>query len=231
MLPVAILAGGFASRLGPLTKKIPKSLIEVAGKPFIFHQLDYLYKQGITKVILCVGYLSEMIIKEVGDGRQFGLEVYYSCDSDFPLGTGGAIKKALPLIDESFFVLYGDSFLPLNFKSVEKYYLHSQKLALMTVIQNQNKWDKSNVIFDNGLIIEYNKNNYKPAMQYIDYGLGIFSKALFKSYKNDLAFDLAELYYKLSIENKLAGFEVFDRFYEIGSYTGLLETELYLSSL
>lgn len=230
MLPVVILAGGLATRLRPVTEKIPKALINVAGKPFIYHQLEYLHKEGIKKVVLCVGHLSEMILKEVGDGKQFGLDVIYSFDGEFPLGTGGSIKKALPLLDDNFYVLYGDSFLPIHFRPIEEFYFQSQKPALMTVILNENKWDKSNVICNGGLVLEYNKKEYKPSMNFIDYGLGILSKSIFNSYKDESTFDLADLYYKLSIKKRLASYEVFERFYEIGSLAGLNETEIYLSS-
>jgi NDP-sugar pyrophosphorylase family protein len=231
MMPVAILAGGLATRLRPITEKIPKALIEVAGKPFIFHQLQYLHKEGIRKVVLCLGYLCEMIEKEVGDGSIFDLDITYSYDGDFLLGTGGAIKKALPLLDENFYVLYGDSFLPIHYRPVEETFLKSKKPALMTVILNENKWDKSNVIFKDELIIEYNKKKPKPAMKFIDYGLGILSKSLFDSYEEKVAFDLADLYHLLSIQNRLAGFEANERFYEIGSHQGIKETELYLSAI
>ena len=230
MLPVAILAGGLATRLRPITEKIPKALIEVAGKPFIFHQLQYLRKEGIKKVVLCVGYLCEMIQEEVGDGSKFDLDISYSYDGDFLLGTGGSIKKALPLLDENFYVLYGDSFLPIHFAPIEESFLKSKKPALMTVILNENKWDKSNVVCKNGLILEYNKKEMKPGMKFIDYGLSILSKSLFDKYEEKVAFDLADLYHLLSIENQLAGFEVKERFYEIGSHQGIKETELYLSA-
>jgi N-acetyl-alpha-D-muramate 1-phosphate uridylyltransferase len=230
MLPVAILAGGLATRLRPITEKIPKALVEVAGKPFIYHQLEYLRKEGIKKIILCVGYLGEMIEKEVGDGSRFGLEISYSYDGDLPLGTGGAIKKALSLLGENFYVLYGDSFLPIHFKPVEDFYFMSKKPALMTIILNENKWDKSNVVCNEGIITEYNKKESHPQMKFIDYGLGILSKALFNSYKEEFFFDLADIYHQLSITGQLAGFEVSERFYEIGSRKGLEDTKLYLSA-
>ncbi len=231
MLPVAILAGGLATRLRPITEKTPKALIEIAGKPFIFHQLEYLRKEGIRKVVLCLGYLCEMIEEEVGDGSKFGLEINYSYDGDYLLGTGGSIKKALPLLDENFYVLYGDSFLPIHFKPVEDFFFKSKKPALMTIIFNENKWDKSNVVCNDGLILEYNKKEPKSAMKFIDYGLGVLSKSLFDKYEEKVTFDLADLYYHLSIQNQLAGFEVKERFYEIGSHKGIKETELYLSAI
>lgn len=230
MLPVAILAGGLATRLRPTTEKIPKALIEVAGKPFIFHQLQYLRKQGIKKVVLCVGYLCEMIEEEVGDGSKFDIDISYSYDGDFLLGTGGSIKKALPFLDENFYVLYGDSFLPIHFKPIEDFFFGCKKPALMTIILNENKWDKSNVIFNDGLVLEYNKNEPRSEMKFIDYGLGVLSKSLFDTYEEKVAFDLADLYHLLSTQNQLAGFKVKERFYEIGSHQGIKETELYLSA-
>jgi len=230
MFSVAILAGGFAKRLMPMTEKIPKALIEVAGKPFIFHQLQYLRKEGIKKVVLCLGYHCEMIQEKVGDGSKFDLDITYSYDGDFLLGTGGSIKKALPLLDENFYVLYGDSFLPIHFSPIEESFLKRQKPAMMTVIMNENKWDKSNVTFKDGLVLEYNKKEPKPAMKFIDYGLSVLSKSLFDKYEVNVVFDLADFYHLLSIQNQLAGFEVNERFYEIGSHQGIKETELYLSA-
>lgn len=230
MLPVAILAGGLATRLRPITETIPKALIEIAGEPFIFHQLRYLKEQGITTVVLCIGYLGEMIQERIGDGSGFGVRVSYSLDGPKLLGTGGAIKAALPLLGESFYIFYGDSYLPINFNSVKHAYLVSKKLGLMTVLKNDNQWDKSNVVFQNKCLIEYNKEIIKPNMTYIDYGLGILSAQVFREYAGSETFDLSKVYNKLSLKGQLYGYEVFERFYEIGSHQGILETEDYLIS-
>lgn len=230
MLPVAILAGGLATRLRPITETIPKALIEIAGEPFICHQLRYLKGQGIASVVLCIGYLGEMIQKRIGDGAEFGVRVSYSFDGPKLLGTGGAIKAALPLLGESFYVFYGDSYLPISFNSVENAYLKSKKFGLMTVLKNDNQWDKSNVIFQNNYLIEYNKDAIKPNMTYIDYGLGILSAKVFEDYSGFESFDLSKVYNQLSLKSQLYGYEVFERFYEIGSHQGILETEDYLTS-
>lgn len=222
--PVVILAGGLATRLRPITEKIPKSLVEVAGEPFICRQLKYLESQGINKVTLCVGYLGEMIESEVGTGNQFGLEVTYSSDGPKLLGTGGAIKKALPFLDQNFFVLYGDSFLPINFSSVEAAFNASQRLALMTILKNDDQWDKSNVAYLENELVEYNKECPNSDMNYIDYGLGILSSGLFDSYEENHPFDLSEIYKNLSHQSELEGYPVNQRFYEIGSHQGLEET-------
>jgi len=228
MLPIAILAGGLATRLRPVTETIPKSLIQVAGKPFIFHQLDYLRQQGINTVVLCIGYLGEMIQEFVGDGSRWGMHVNYSLDGPVLLGTGGALRQALPLLGKHFFILYGDSYLPINFSDVEKTYAASCKKGLMTVLKNQNRWDKSNVEFDAGQIIEYNKSVIRPQMHYIDHGLGIMHSSVLQAYPARQSFDLSKVYNDLSIAGELAGYEVFERFYEIGSHQGIADTQNYL---
>jgi NDP-sugar pyrophosphorylase family protein len=223
-LPVAILAGGLATRLRPLTKTTPKSLIDVAGKPFVVRQLDYLRRQGITNVVLCVSYLGELVENIVGDGSAFDLEVHYSWDGQNLMGTGGALRQALPLLGEQFFVFYGDSYLPIDFSEVEQAFLNRGKPALMTVLRNRNLWDKSNVLFRDGCITEYNKRVPKSEMEHIDYGLGVLSASVVKNAPGNEPFDLADIYHKLSLQDALAGYEVFDRFYEIGSHNGLSET-------
>jgi N-acetyl-alpha-D-muramate 1-phosphate uridylyltransferase len=227
MLPVAILAGGLATRLRPITKSIPKALVEVAGEPFICRQLDYLRTQGIRRVVLCLGYLGEMIQDVVGDGSQFDLDIAYSPDGPVLLGTGGALKQALPLLDEQFFVLYGDSFLPVDFAPVERFFLESGKAALMTVLENGDRWDKSNVLFHDDELVEYNKHAPRPEMSFIDYGLGLLTDRSLEPYPSGQPFDLAEVYHTLSLKGQLAGYEVHERFYEIGSHGGLKETEAY----
>jgi Nucleoside-diphosphate-sugar pyrophosphorylase involved in lipopolysaccharide biosynthesis/translation initiation factor 2B, gamma/epsilon subunits (eIF-2Bgamma/eIF-2Bepsilon) len=224
MLPVAILAGGLATRLHPITEKIPKALVDVAGKPFVVRQLDYLRRQGITRVVLCISFLGERVEAVVGDGSAFGLEVHYSWDGPRLLGTGGALRQALPLLGKQFFVFYGDSYLPIDFREVEQIFLNSGKPALMTVLRNGNLWDKSNVLFRNGCITEYNKRTPRPEMAHIDYGLGVLSAAVLKDAPVNEPFDLADIYHKLSLQGALAGHEVFERFYEIGSHKGLEET-------
>jgi NDP-sugar pyrophosphorylase family protein len=225
MFSVAILCGGLATRLRPITESIPKALLNVANKPFIEWQLEYLQGQGVTRVVICIGYLGELIKKNIGTGEQFGLQVYYSNDGPNLLGTGGALKQALPKLGDNFFVLYGDSFLPLDFVNVQKAYINSGKKALMTIFQNHDLWDKSNVIFKEGRILEYDKYNPKPEMTYIDYGLGVLSSELFIQYPKFAPFDLADIYKNLSLQEQLAGLEVNERFYEIGSKSGLKAAE------
>lgn len=230
-LPVAILAGGLATRLRPITEKIPKSLIDIDGKPFIIRQLEYLRNQNITHIVLCLGYLGDQVKTIVGDGTDFGMKVNYSFDGPHLLGTGGALKQALPLLGEHFFVFYGDSYLPIDFREVEQNFLLSGKSALMTVLKNDGQWDKSNVLYTNHNIIEYNKQTPKVEMAYIDYGLGILSASILRNTPIKKPFDLADIYHQLSIQGLLAGQEVFERFYEIGSHKGLQETINYFKQI
>lgn len=223
-LPVAIVAGGLATRLRPITQKIPKSLVDVAGKLFVIRQLNYLQRQEITRVVLCLGYLGEQVEAVVGDGSAFGLDVHYSWDGPRLLGTGGALRQASPLLGEQFFVFYGDSYLPIDFRAVERDFLVRGKPALMTVLKNGNQWDKSNVLFRDGCIAEYNKRTPRPEMAHIDYGLGVLSASVLDDAPADEPFDLADIYHDLSLKGLLAGHEVFERFYEIGSHKGLNET-------
>lgn len=226
MLPIAILAGGLATRLGPLTQKIPKSLVPIAGEPFVNHQLRLLRANGIQHVILCVGHLGDMIEHVIGNGSNFGLNVEYSYDGPTLLGTAGAIRTALPKLGENFFVIYGDSYLPCDYAGIEQEFARSGKTGLMTVFRNDGQWDTSNVEFENSQILVYSKTNHTPRMNYIDYGLGAFHAAAFTPSR---ATDLADVYSDLLHTGDLAAAEVHQRFYEIGSLAGIKEMETFLT--
>jgi MurNAc alpha-1-phosphate uridylyltransferase len=229
MLPVAVLSGGLARRLLPATGTVPKALLSVAGRPFLHWQLALLAQQGITQAVLCVGHLGEQIRTAVGDGTGFGLTVRYSCDGETLLGTGGALKQALPLLGTAFFVLYGDSYLPCSFAHVQSAYEASGAPALMTVFRNENRWDTSNVLFRDGTIVEYNKRSPRPDMAHVDFGLGALSAQALAEYPPGAAFDLGDVYHGLARRGALAGLEVRERFYEIGSAAGLAAAEHYLT--
>jgi N-acetyl-alpha-D-muramate 1-phosphate uridylyltransferase len=229
-IPVAILAGGLATRLRPITEKIPKSLVPVAGKPFLAHQLELLCSRGLRHVVVCVGHLGEMIQRDFGDGSSFGVRLEYSFDGSQLLGTGGAIQRALPLLGDEFFVLYGDSYLPVAYRPIAEFFRRSGKPGCMTVFHNHGRYDASNVVFRDGEIVVYDKQNRRPEMQYIDYGLSLFKKPVFDSYASNPPFDLAEIMGKLVREKQLAGYEVHERFYEMGSPAGLAELESLLQS-
>ncbi|HEY2016869.1 MAG TPA: nucleotidyltransferase family protein [Bryobacteraceae bacterium] len=228
MLPVAILAGGLATRLRPATEKIPKALLEINGEPFLAHQLRLLASSGIERVTLCVGYLGEMLEAYAGDGSRFGLEVTYSPDGPLLRGTAGAVAQARPLLGDRFFVLYGDSYLPCDYAAIGRAFIESGKPALMTVHHNQDRWDTSNVQFEGGQILAYDKKRRTPEMHHIDYGLGVFHSPAFDDIPEQGAHDLADLYRELLEKHALAGYEVPQRFYETGSFAGIEELSEYL---
>lgn len=229
-IPVAILAGGLATRLRPITEKIPKSLVPVAGKPFLAHQLELLHACGIRRAVLCIGHLGELIQRDFGDGSAFGVRLDYAFDGPKLLGTGGALKRALPLLGDEFFALYGDSYLPVAYRPIAEFFRRSGKLGCMTVYRNEGRYDTSNVVFHDGEIAVYDKKNRSPEMRHIDYGLSLFQASVFEACPSNQPFDLAEVMGRLVREKQLAGYEVHERFYEIGSPAGLAELETLLKS-
>jgi N-acetyl-alpha-D-muramate 1-phosphate uridylyltransferase len=229
MLAVAILAGGLATRLRPLTDRVPKSLLEIAGRPFIFHQLEMLRNEGVARVVLCVGHLGEQIRAVVGDGRAHGMAIDYSFDGSELLGTGGALRRALPILGAEFFVLNGDSYLRCPLALIQSAYEASGRPALMTVLRNNNRWERSNVLYRNGAIIEYDKHSPRADMAHVDFGLSVLSSAVFAPYAAAKALDLADICRDLSRSGLLAAFEVLERFHEIGSLQGIADTEEFLS--
>jgi NDP-sugar pyrophosphorylase family protein len=229
-LPVAILAGGLATRLRPVTERIPKALVELHGRPFAEHQVELLRAHAVTDIVFLVGHLGEMVRDALGDGSRLGVRIRYGFDGPKPLGTGGAIRAALPLLGEAFFVLYGDSYLECDYGAIEHAFRAAAKPGLMTVCRNDNRWDRSNVVFSGGRIVSYNKDHQSPDMQHIDYGLGVFASAAFDSQPVADAFALADVYRRLLDAGQLAAFEVPGRFYEIGSHEGLEATRAHLAA-
>ena len=227
-IPVAILAGGMATRLRPITEQIPKLLVEVAGEPFFTHQIRLLKESGLRHVVLCIGYLGEKIVDYYGNGSRWGIKIDYAFDGPKLLGTGGALIQALPLLGDVFYVLYGDSYLPINYQEVGDFFLKSGKNGLMTVFENWESYDSSNVWFEGGTIKCYDKKNKLPQMHHIDYGLGMFRARALDGWPRDAVVDLAAVYGKLLADGQLAGFEVKSRFYEIGSHAGLNELDALL---
>ena len=228
LLPVVILAGGLATRLGNIARTQPKCMVDVAGQPFLFHQLHLLHAQGVRQAVICLGHLGEQVVQAVGRGSAFGLEIQYSFDGPTLVGTAGAIRRALPLLPDQFFVLYGDSYLTCPFAAVQQAFQTTGKSSLMTVFENDQQWDTSNVNFQNGHILAYDKAHRTPQMKHIDYGLGLFSRTAFEAIPEDHPTDLSSLYQDLLRNDQLAAFEVFERFYEIGSLAGLEETRKFI---
>ena len=230
MLTVAILAGGLATRLRPMTETIPKSLLEINGEPFAVHQLRLLQSKSVRRVVLCVAHLGELIQSRIGDGRALGLQVDYCFDGPELLGTAGAIRNALPKLGESFFVMYGDSYLPCDYSAIAQNFASAGGLGMMTVHRNEGKWDTSNVEFEDGKIIAYNKTNRTSRMHHIDYGLEVFRAEAFRNLPAGKPCDLTQLCADLLQRKQLSAYEVSERFYEIGSPEGLRETAEFLAA-
>ncbi len=227
LLPVCVLAGGLGTRLGDVTRTVPKPLVEVAGAPFVFHQLRLLSDSGASRVVLCVGYLGEMIEATVGSSR-FGLEISYSYDSPSPAGTLAAIKGALPLLGDRFLVLYGDTYLPIDYLDVQRKWFESGLPAMMTVLHNENLWGRSNASFKDGRVVAYDKVAPSADMSWIDYGLGGLTAALLDTAPSGES-EVSALYGLLALNGDLFGCEVSERFHEIGTPKALAETSAYLA--
>ena len=222
------MAGGLATRLRPITSTIPKALVEVAGKPFIDHQLALLKRNGIRRVVLCLGHLGEQVEQYLWDGQAHGLKLDFCHDGERLLGTGGALRRAAPLLGDVFWVVYGDSYMDIDYSAVLADFARSDALGLMTVIANFGRWDCSNVLFRDGRIVCYDKRRPTPDMNHIDYGVALLRRSALARIPLDRPADLADLYHDLVAEGRMAAHEVTQRFYEIGSPAGLEETRAYL---
>jgi NDP-sugar pyrophosphorylase family protein len=229
LAPVCILAGGLGSRLGDAVADTPKPLLPVAGRPFLFHQLELLRRFGAQRVVLCVGYLGSQIQDAVGDGSAFGLDVHYSEDGPIQIGTAGAVRKALPLLGERFLVLYGDTYLRIDYADVDRHAAACGQPALMTVLRNDGRWDTSNAEFADGRV-RYDKFVPDPSMRYIDYGLSVLTRDALEL-TDPSASDLATVFTQLSAAGRLAGYEATERFYEIGTPAALAEAAAFLADL
>jgi NDP-sugar pyrophosphorylase family protein len=224
--PVCILAGGLGTRLGELAREVPKPLLDVAGEPFLMHQLRLLARNGVSDVVLCVGYRGELIRDRIGSER-FGMRVRYSFDAPGLDGTLGALRRARPLLGERFLVLYGDAYLRIDYAAVADAWASSKMPAVMTVLRNDGRWDVSNVAYRDGRVLRYDKHAPAPDMRWIDYGLGgLRSEVLDRV--SEAECDLAVLYKVLAEAAELQGFEALERFHEIGTPAALRETDAFL---
>lgn len=223
-----ILAGGMATRLSPLTDTTPKALVSIEGKPFFEHQLELLEKSGVSDVVLCIGHLGEMIRERFGSRwRNIGLS--YSAEPEGELrGTGGALRLALPLLEERFFLLYGDAFLRIAYDPIRAHAKAHPGEALLVVYRNNNRWGKSNALFDGARVTLYDKRRPHPEMAYIDYGLSLLPRAIVEEIPPEGPVDLVDVYHRLSRDERLFGFEATERFYEIGSPEGLKDFQTYM---
>ena len=227
-MQVAILAGGLATRLRPLTEGIPKSMVMIQDRPFLEYQLDFLKKGGVTNVVLCIGYLAEQIENYFGDGRKFGMNIAYSHEGKQLLGTAGALKKTEKLLEDPFFTMYGDSYLSLDFADAMSYFKSRNKMALMSVYKNCDRYERSNTVIKGGLVKKFSKKEKTKDTVYIEYGANIFRKAALELIPEGLPYSLDELFPELIKRKELLAYEVRERFYQIGSPEGLEEFKRYV---
>jgi MurNAc alpha-1-phosphate uridylyltransferase len=227
--PIAILAGGLGTRLHPITLDLPKSLLLINGQPFIKWQLELLARRGVKSVVLCLGHQATEIVEFVGSGHEYGLSIEYSIEKN-RLGTGGALKNAEGVLGETFGVLYGDSYLPINYLEIFNEYQKTEKSVIMTIYENQNKYDFSNVLTQSDGSLYYSKKNRLPQMKYIDYGFSVLSCDALKAIPREAPSDLSDMLENLSRRGEVQGYEITERFYEIGSFQGIVELEEYLRS-
>jgi len=229
-MQMAILAGGLGTRLRPLTSEVPKALIPIGGKPFLHHQIELLKRQGIRDIVLCVGHLAEQVQDYFGDGRWLGVRIKYSEEKGSLLGTAGAIKKAEPLLGDDFFLMYGDSYLMIDYQEIMRYFRRFHRLGLMVVWKNLDRLERSNVSAKGNLVTAYNKDQKSSDMVYINYGLSVLRKEALVFIPPGRPFSQEEFYQILIDRRELLAFEVGQRFYEIGSPRGLEEFEMLVAS-
>ena len=225
-MQMVILCGGLATRLGNLAENIPKSMISIENKPFLEYQIENLKKYDIKDVVLCVGYLSEKIEEYFGDGRKFGVNIKYSYDGDKLLGPIGAVKNAEPLLEDVFFIMYGDSYLSVDFQKAHSFFKGQNKLGLMVVYKNNDKYDKSNLIIKDNMVINYGDKN----AVYIDYGTSILNKKALEGIPKNTMFSTGELFSNLIKKNELLAYEAKERFYHIGNPDALEELKSFIKN-
>lgn len=229
-MQMVILAGGLGTRMRPLTRKLPKALIPVDGKPFLQYQIELLREQGISDIVVCIGHLGEKVKQHFNDGHDLGVSIRYSAEHNGLLGTAGAIKNAEPLLEDDFFLMYGDSYLPLDYPQIMRYFRRLQKLGLMMVYRNANRYQRSNVVVGGHLVRAYDKEGRTPGMVYINHGLSILRKEALRLIPAGRPSSQEEFYQTLIDRRELLAFETWQRFYEIGSPEGLREFERLVAS-
>jgi NDP-sugar pyrophosphorylase family protein len=227
-MQMVIICGGLGTRLGHLTKYTPKSMIPIEGKPFLEYQIENLKKQSITDIVLCVGYLSEKIEEYFANGDKFGVNIKYSFDKEKPLGQIGAVKNAETLLKETFFIMYGDSYISADLHKLHNLFMQHDKPALMVVYKNNDKYDRSNVIFQDNMVIGYGEKDRTRDMIYIDYGTSVLRKKALEIVPKDNLYSTEQFFSELVKKHELLAYESQERFYHIGNPEALEEFRNYI---
>jgi NDP-sugar pyrophosphorylase family protein len=229
-MQAAILAGGLGQRLMPLTRDLPKPMVPLLGRPFLEHQIALLRRHGVTDIVLLVGHMAETIRAYFDDGSKFGVAIRYSDEGDARLDTAGALKYAEPLLADAFMVLFGDSYLPLDYAQVWCDFAQSGAKAMMVVYRNDNQFDTSDVAVEDGRVIAYQKNPPLPNAVFINYGLTLLKRETLAIIAPGQRVSLQEFLRPLIRDSELAAWVATERFFEIGSVEGLWATERFLAA-
>ena len=230
-MQAVIVAGGLATRLGERTKDLPKALLPILGKPFLAWQMAAIARSGFSEVVLCIGHFGSQIQEFLGDGAAFGVRVAYSEDGPQLLGTGGALRRALPVLASSFLVTYGDSYLPFDYAApLRDLNAHPEALGTMSVFENDGAWDKSNTEIRGDSVVRYEKGGTDPALRYIDYGAIALRRSVLAERPQDTRFGLDQVQAELARAGQLRAYSASERFYEIGSELGIRDLEAKLAS-
>ena len=227
IMQIAIICGGLATRLGSLAETIPKSMLDIHGKPFLQHQIEMLKKQNITDIVLCVGHLSEQIESYFGNGEEFGVNISYSYDGGKKLGPIGAIKNAESLLEKDFFIMYGDSYVFVDFQEIYDFYKKHDKQACMVVYKNENRYDRSNLLVENKMVVGHKDLNKNEEVKYIDYGTSLLSEKSLENIPKNMFFSTEDFFKRLILKKELLAYEVKKRFYHIGNPESLEEFREY----
>ena len=223
-MQAVILAGGLATRMQPRTLTLPKAMLEVAGRPFVAWQLEALARDGYERVLVCVGHLGEQLRDHVGDGSAFGLAVEYSEDGPKLLGTAGALRRALPLLESTFLVTYGESYLPFDYSApLRDLEAHPEALGSMSVFENRGRWDASNTRVEGQLVVSYEKGATSPDVTFIDYGAIALRREVIAALPEGEPLGLDGVQADLARSGRLRALVAHERFFEIGSEAGLAE--------
>ncbi len=223
--PVCILAGGKGTRLGDLAQDVPKPLVSVAGRPFLEHQLELLRSNGADAVVLCVGHLGDRIEAALGDGARLGVSITYAYDPPGLAGTAGAVRAALPLLGDEFLVMYGDTYLRVDYGGVVAARRRAGTPALMTVLRNDDRWEPSNLVYARGMVVAYDKHRPPAAARWIDYGLLAMTPQALDGTDSP---DLSDVQRDLAARGLMAGYPARRRFYDIGTPEALALTDRFL---
>lgn len=218
-----ILAGGLGTRLWPITRTLPKAMVPVCGRPFLEYSLECLSNGGVDDVVICLGHLGHLIEQQLGDGRRFGIQIRYGYERERLLGTAGAVKNVEAMLRDVFFVVNGDTYPMVDFPQVMQHFQSDDRLGLMVVFKNDNRWDRSNVILDGSFVRVYDKQQALPGMVCIDFGVSVLRREAFSHIPVGARADMSAVYHTLIKQRQLLAYETDQRFYEIGSPEGLRE--------